>query len=70
MIIELWDSIKPFINSKDRLNAADAMVAIFDEYGFSDGLEFEHGLDKHLNAAVISYYGLDEETTDDDDEGW
>jgi hypothetical protein len=67
-IIELWDSLKPFINVKERQQAADAMVAIFDEYGHGDGIEHELGLEKSLQEAIIAHYELEEDKEEEDDE--
>lgn len=65
-IIDLWSRIKHLIPAKDRLDVADAIVSICDEYGYSDGLEDREDLEKELYAAVKSYYGEDKD--DDEDE--
>lgn len=67
IIIDLWSRIKPMVAAKDRLDAADAIVAVFDEYGMADGLEdHEEAMDKQLGAAVHSRFGLDTEEDDED----
>lgn len=73
-VVELWSRIKPLVGPKDRLDAADAVVAVCDEYGFADGLE-DHmdELDKELQIAVKTHFGTDvDEDYEDDEEdiGW
>ena len=56
-IIDLWSRIKLLIPQKDRLDAADAIIAICDEYGYADGIDQHADLDKELHAAVQTYFG-------------
>jgi len=65
-IIELWSRIKPLVPAKDRLDAADALVAVCDEYGFLDGLEHHQDLDSELTAAIKTQVG--EDLYDDEEE--
>jgi hypothetical protein len=66
LIIDLWSRLKAHIPAKERLEVADLIVSVFDEYGLADGLETEIGLDKELKAAVHSYYGYSAEEDEDD----
>lgn len=70
-IIELWARMKPFITAKDRMDAADAFVSVLDEHGMADALEAQGELvpDKHLRAATVSYYGI-EDDEDEESDGW
>lgn len=65
-VVDLWGRLKPLIQPKDRLDAADALVAVCDEYGYADGLEDLEDLDRELKAAVKTYFG---ESEDEEDEG-
>lgn len=65
-IIDLWNRIKPLILAKDRLDAADAIIAVCDEYGFMDELEHHHDLDGELMAAIKTLAG--EELYDEENE--
>jgi len=65
-IIELWSRIKPLVPAKDRLDAADAIIAISDEYGYADGIEIHADLDKELHAAVQTYFGDYEDEEDEE----
>ncbi len=58
-IIELWSRIKPLVPAKDRLDAADAMIAVCDEFGFLDELEHHRDLDGELTAAIKTQVGED-----------
>ena len=69
-IIDLWSRIKPLIPQKDRLDAADAVVAVCDEYGYADGIELHEDLDKELNAAVKTHFGDPEEDFDEEYDGY
>ena len=62
-IIELWSRLKHLGPQKDRLDAADALISICDEFGYADGIELRADLDKELHAAVNTYFG--EEDLDD-----
>ena len=62
-IIELWSRIKHLVPQKDRLDVADALISISDEFGYADGIELRADLDKELHAAVSTYFG--EEDLDD-----
>lgn len=61
LLIEIWDEIKTYIPPKERSHVADYLVSRFDDYGLSDGIDEEVGLDKTLKSAVASYYHLDED---------
>lgn len=56
-IIELWSRIKPLIPAKDRLDAADAVIAVCDEFGVLDELEHHEDLDSELTAAIKTQIG-------------
>ncbi len=64
-IIDLWSRIKPLVPAKDRLDAADALIAVCDEYGFLDELEHHQDLDGELIAAIRTQVG---EAYDEDEE--
>jgi len=64
-IIDLWSRIKHQIPAKDRLDVADAIISLCDEYGYADGIERHEDLDKELHAAVKTYFG---DYEDDEDE--
>ena len=65
-IIDLWSRVKHLVPKKDRLDAADAIIAICDEYGYADGIELHEDLDSELHAAVKTYYGEYDEGEDED----
>lgn len=56
-IIELWSRMKPLIPAKDRLDAADAVIAVCDEFGVLDELEHHEDLDGELTAAIKTQIG-------------
>lgn len=68
-IVDLWSRIKHFVPAKDRLDVADAIIAVCDEYGYADGIEHNADLDKELNAAVKTYFG-DLEEEDEYEDGY
>lgn len=67
LIVDLWARLKSHVPVKERLDVADLIVRIFDEYGMADGIENEPELDKELKAAVWSYFDI--ESADDEDRG-
>lgn len=68
MIIDLWTRVKPVISKKERLEVADAIIAVMDDHGYSDGIENEDSLDKDLMIAIKSHYGTSGEEEYDEDE--
>ena len=71
LIIELWSRIKSHIAPKERLEVADILVVVFDEFGKVDDDLMDEDLDKELRAAVRSHVGdpldADEDTDDEYD---
>ena len=72
LIIELWSRIKSHIAPKERLEVADIMIVVFDEFGKVDNDLMDEDLDKELRAAVRSHIGDpldidDHEEIDEDD---
>jgi hypothetical protein len=65
-IIEVWSRLKPLIPAKDRLDGADAVVAVCDEFGILEELEHHEHLDNELTAALRTQ--LEEEYPDEDEE--
>ncbi len=66
LIMELWSRLKSHIPPKERLEVADLIVVVFDEFGLADDLVDESGdLDKELRAAVRSHFGDSLEEEDD-----
>lgn len=67
LLIELWAQLKSHIPVKERLEVADLIVTIFDEYGQIDSGILKEDTDNALRAALRSRLSEDEEGTDDDD---
>ena len=65
-IIEVWSRLKPLIPVKDRLDGADAVVSVCDEFGILEELEHHENLDNELTAALRTQ--LEEEYPDEDTE--
>lgn len=66
LIMELWGRLKSHIPPKERLEVADLIVMVFDEFGLADDLIDEaDDLDRELRAAVKSHFGDSVEEEDD-----
>ena len=62
LLISIWDSMKNYVQKKDRVEAAEHLVRVFDEESDMMGVEEEaHTFDSALKAAVVGHYGLHEE---------
>ncbi len=72
LLLELWGRIKSHIAPKERLEVADILVVVFDEFSLIDDELLDEGLDKELRAAVRSHLAEDVESEDevDDDSSW
>lgn len=65
LLLELWSRIKSRVSPKERLEVADIMVVVFDEFSLIDDTLLDEDLDKELHAAARSHLIILE---DDDDE--
>ena len=70
MLIEIWTRLKPLIPQKDRLDAADKLVAVFDEYGELAEDALSVAFDKELKAAFANVYGVDVDDEEEEDDEW
>jgi len=55
LLLELWSRIKSHVQPKERLEVADIMVVVFDEFGLLEDDFLHEDLDKELHAAAISH---------------
>jgi hypothetical protein len=55
LLIELWGRIKSHVTPKERLEVADILVVVFDEFGLIDDELLDYDLDKEMRAAVRSH---------------
>jgi hypothetical protein len=74
LILELWSRIKSHIPPKERLEVADIMVVVFDEFSMVDDSLLDEELDREMRAAAKSHLsdGIEEfEDAEDevDDDG-
>lgn len=73
LIMELWARIKSHIQPKERLEVADILVVVFDEFGLVDDDLLDEDLDKELRAAARSHLTEledEEEEYDDSQDSW
>ena len=68
LIMELWARIKSHFAPKERLEVADILVVVFDEFSLVDEELLDEDLDKELRAAARSH--LSEVMEDEDDDGY
>ena len=75
LLLELWARIKSHVAPKERLEVADILVVVFDEFGLVDDDLLDEDLDKEMRAAARSHLAepLDDDgddPEDDDDAAW
>jgi ATP-dependent exoDNAse (exonuclease V) alpha subunit len=73
LIMELWARIKSHVQPKERLEVADILVVVFDEFGLVDDSLLDEDLDRELRAAARSHLteDIDElEGYEDEDDGY
>ena len=68
LILELWSRIKSHIPPKERLEVADIMVVVFDEFGMVNDSLLDEELDREMRAAAKSHLSDGLEEFDDDEE--
>lgn len=67
-LVVLWEKLKPFMNSKECLFAADAFLDFLDDHGLIDDVDSEVlNHDKHLVASFKTNYAMDDEYEDIDE---
>ena len=66
LLLELWARIKSHITPKERLEVADILVVVFDEFSLVDENLLDEDLDKELRAAARSHLAEIEEEYDEE----
>jgi hypothetical protein len=71
LLMEVWDRLKSHIPPKERLEVADILVVVFDEFNLISDELLEEDLDKELRAAARSHLSSvpedEDESYDDND---
>ena len=68
LLVSVWDTIKHYIPKKDRIEAAEHLVRVFDEEADMGNLQEEMDtFDTALKTAVASHYGVDEYDEEEDE---
>lgn len=67
LLLELWARIKSHVAPKERLEVADILVVVFDEFSMVDENLLDEDLDKELRAAARSHLS---EVNEDEDEDY
>ncbi|HEY6437921.1 MAG TPA: hypothetical protein VIY47_15130 [Ignavibacteriaceae bacterium] len=74
LLLELWARIKSHVVPKERLEVADILVVVFDEFGLVEDSLLDEDLDKELRAAarshLVEFSEEDDEVGDDDESIW
>ena len=71
LLVSVWESMKNYIQKKDRVEAAEHLVRVMDEECDMSGIEEEaHTFDGALTAAVIGHYDVGNDVEEDEDEEW
>lgn len=65
LLLELWSRIKSHVAPKERLEVADILVVVFDEFGLVEDDLLDEDLDKEMRAAARSHLS---EPLDEDEE--
>ena len=65
---ELWDSVKLFVPKKDRIQASEAIVRMFDDNADITSIE-DHldDFDAVMKNAIVSHFQISSVDDDDDD---
>ena len=69
-IFDLWEAMKPLVTAKDKLEAAERIIKMCDDYGISKtDLQDMIENDKILETAFDRYF-VDDYDEDEDDDSW
>lgn len=67
VLVSVWEAMKHYIPKKDRIEAAEHLVRVFDEEADMTGIESEiPSFDSVLKAAAKTHFGADEDEEDFD----
>lgn len=73
-VIELWSTLRNYISTKDRADAAEMFVSVFDAHALTSAIEHKdimfETMPKELKAAIKSRYVFEDDMEDDDDTSW
>ena len=68
-IFDMWEAMKPLIPAKDKMEAAERIIKMCDEYGISkEDIQEMIENDKILETAFDRYFVDDDEEDEDWDE--
>ena len=72
LLLELWARIKSHVAPKERLEVADILVVVFDEFGLIDDNLLDEDLDKEMRAATRSHLSpyVEEDEYDHNDDSY
>ena len=66
-LVSVWDTIKHYVPKKDRMDAAEHLVRVFDEEADLGNIEDEvNTFDSILKTAVKGHFGFDEDELEDE----
>jgi|TARA_B110000977_G_C11088712_1_gene495867 hypothetical protein len=69
LLVSVWDSVKNYVPKKDRVEAAEHIVRVFDEEADLGNIEDEVAtFDAVLKTAVIGHFAFGEDEDDDEDD--
>ena len=70
VILELWARLKSHVPVKERLEIADLLVSVFDEYNMLDESLLNEDLDKELKTAARSHLVVADDFGDEDENSY
>jgi hypothetical protein len=69
VVSEIWGELKRYINTVDRNDAAETLVAVLIDHDFStDDIKSAFKTDTEVKRAVTSYLGSDNDSIDEEEE--
>ena len=68
LIVDIWTSVKTYIDKKERYDAASALLrSLENHYDMNSVSEELLGNDTVLDTVISDIYGIDDTVEDDDD---
>ena len=68
LIVDIWTSVKTYIDKKERYDAASALLRSLENHYDMDSVSEELlGNDTVLDTVIRDIYGIDDTVEDDDD---
>lgn len=70
ILLDVWDALKSFIPAKEKMEAAERLIKVCDEFGIRKNEIFEMTENDKILQTAFDRYFVDDDSDDDWDDEW